>query len=179
MSILKIFITYVKIGFMAFGGGYVMLPLIESQFVMKQKTISAEEVYKLFALAQSMPGILAVNMAMFLGYRLNKIKGAIAAGIGVMLPSILVITIIAAFFNRFADISWVQSIFRGLNIAVVVTIFQALWSMAKKSIYDIFTLIIFLFVLVAYLVTGFNPVIFTILGSIAGLLLAGRSNRHA
>ena len=97
MTLLKIFLTYFKIGCMAFGGGYVMLPLIENEFVKKQQIIEAEEVYKLFALAQSLPGIVAVNMAVFLGHRLAKTKGAVAAAVGVMLPSIIIITVIAAF----------------------------------------------------------------------------------
>lgn len=178
MSILNIFITYVKIGCMAFGGGYVMLPLIENQFVFKKNIISTEEVCKLFALAQSMPGIFAVNMAIFLGYHLRKTRGALAAAFGVMLPSIVIITIIAAFFDQFAQLPWVQSIFRGLNIAVLVIIAQALWKMAKTSITDKITFAIFLFVLAVYLITGFNPVFFTIFGCIAGLLLAGRRD-HA
>lgn len=178
MSILHLFLTYMKIGFMAFGGGYVMLPLIENEFVIRRNVISAEELFKLFALAQSMPGILAVNMAIFLGYQLRKTGGALAAAAGVMLPSILIITIIAAFFDRFAELPWVQSIFHGLNIAVLAIIAQALWKMAKVSIKDKMTFVIFLFVLAAYLITGFNPVFFTLFGCMAGLLLAGRS-KHA
>lgn len=179
MSILKIFLTYVKIGFLAFGGGYVMLPLLESEFVTKRKVFEAEEVYRYFALAQSFPGILAVNVSVFLGYRQHKIKGALAAALGVLLPAILVVLVIAVFFNRFADLPWVQRIFRGMNIAIVVIIAQALWKMAKTSISDKITFGIFAAVLAAYLITGFNPVIFTVLGCIIGYVLAGRSKHHA
>lgn len=178
MSILNLFLTYVKIGFMAFGGGYVMLPLIENEFVHKHGVLREEEVYKLFALAQSMPGILAVNMAIFLGHQLRKTGGALVAAAGIMFPSILIITIIAAFFGRFAELPWIQSIFHGLNIAVLAIIAQALWKMAKTGIRDKVTFILFLFVLTAYLITGLNPVFFTLFGCIAGLLLAGRS-KHA
>lgn len=178
MSILRLFLTYVKIGFMAFGGGYVMLPLIEKEFVAKNGVLTQEEIYKLFALAQSMPGILAVNMAIFLGHRLGKTKGALMAAAGIMAPSILVITVIAAFFDRFAELAWVQSTFHGLNIAVLAIIAQALWKMAKTGIRDKVTFGLFLFVLTAYLITGLNPVFFTLFCCIAGLLLAGRS-KHA
>ncbi|HMM05178.1 MAG TPA: chromate transporter [Clostridiales bacterium] len=178
MSILNLFLTYVKIGFMAFGGGYVMLPLIENEFVVKRGVLLEEDVYKLFALAQSMPGILAVNMAIFLGYQLRKTRGALMAAAGIMFPSILIITIIAAFFDHFAELPWVQSIFHGLNIAVLAIIAQALWKIAKTGIKDKVTFALFLFVLAAYLITGLNPVFFTLFGCIAGLLLAGRS-KHA
>lgn len=179
MSLFKIFITYFKIGCMAFGGGYVMLPLIESEFVRKLNIIEAEEVYKLFALAQSLPGIVAVNMAVFLGHRLAKTGGAFVAAVGVMLPSIIIITIVAAFFDRFADLPAVQSIFRGLNIAVLAIIAQALWKMIRTGLTDKITVCVFLAVFLGYIITGFNPVIFTVAGALAGFLLAGRGENHA
>ncbi|MGN1012138.1 MAG: chromate transporter [Clostridia bacterium] len=179
MTLLKIFLTYFKIGCMAFGGGYVMLPLIENEFVKKQQIIETEEVYKLFALAQSLPGIVAVNMAVFLGHRLAKTKGAVSAAVGVMLPSIIIITVIAAFFGRFAEIPAVQSVFRGLNIAVLAIIAQALWKMMKTGLKDKITIGIFLAVFLGYVITGFNPVLFTIAGALAGFLLAGRGEKHA
>lgn len=179
MSTFKIFLTYIKIGALAFGGGYVMLPLIENEFVKNLNVIEAEEVYELFSLSQTMPGIVAVNMAVFLGHRLRGVKGALAGAIGVMLPSIAIITVIAAFFDRFVDLPWVQSIFRGLNIAVLAIIAQALWKMAKSGIKDICTLSIFLLILAANLITGLNPVIFAVAGVFAGLLFAERRNPHA
>lgn len=179
MSLFKIFLTYFKIGCMAFGGGYVMLPLIENEFVKRHKIIEAEEVYKLFALAQSLPGIVAVNMAVFLGHRLAKIGGAFVAAVGVMLPSIIIITVIAAFFDRFADLPAVQSIFRGLNITVLAIIAQALWKMIKTGLTDKVTISIFLTVFLGYIITGFNPVIFTVAGALAGFLLAGRGTKNA
>lgn len=179
MKLFNIFLTYFKIGCMAFGGGYVMLPLIENEFIKKQQLIEAQEAYELFALAQSLPGIVAVNMAVFLGHRLEGTKGAIAAAIGVMLPSILIITVIAAFFNRFAEIPAVQRIFHGLNIAVLAIIAQALWKMLKTGLKDKVTITIFLGVFLGYMITGFNPVLFTIAGALAGFLLAERREKHA
>lgn len=178
MSVFKIFLTYIKIGSMAFGGGYVMLPLIENEFVRGLKIIEAEEAYELFALAQTMPGIVAVNMAVFLGYRLRGVKGAIAGALGVMLPSVVIITVIAAFFDRFANLPWVQSIFRGLNIAVLVIIARALWTMAKSGIKDKYTFGIFITVFAGYILTGINPVIFAVAASLVGLYLTGRRGQH-
>ncbi len=174
MSVFAIFLTYLKIGCMAFGGGYVMLPLIESEFVKRLEIIEAEEVYELFALAQSLPGVIAVNMAVFLGHRLGGFKGAVAAACGVMIPAIVIITVIAAFFRCFAEIPAVQSVFNGLNIAVLAIIAQALWKMAKSGVKDVFTAAIFVIVAAGSLLTGFNPVFFAIGGTLAGLILAGR-----
>ncbi len=174
MSLFTLFITYIKIGAQAFGGGYAMLPLIENAFVTKHRLIGEDELYRLFALSQSLPGLIAVNMAIFLGHRLRGFAGAVVAACGVILPSIVIITLIAAFFRRFADIDAVQRVFRGLNIAVLVIIAHALWKMAKKGLTDIVTMLIFAVVTAASLLTDFNPVFFAIGGALAGLLLAGR-----
>ena len=179
VSIGKIFFTYIKIGLMAFGGGYVMLPLIEAEFVNRQKIIEAQEVYRLFSLAQTLPGIVAANMAIFLGYRLRGIKGALAAVFGVILPSIVIITVIASFFTNFIDIPVVQSAFRGLNIAVPVIIAKALWKMAKTNITDKITFGVFITVFVLYLVTGLSPIIFAIIAVIFGLVIGERRDSNA
>lgn len=179
MSVFKIFLSYFKIGCMAFGGGYSMLPLLEKEFAEKNRAIDRDALYELFALSMSLPGIIAVNMAMFLGHRLRGYKGAVAAACGVILPSILMITIIATFFHRFSDLPAVQSCFKGLNIAVLAIIAQALWKMLKKGIRDKVTFGIFLGVLVGYLVTGWNPVLFTIAGTLVGLAFLGRRERRA
>lgn len=177
-SLWRIFITYIKIGMMAFGGGAVMLPLIEQEFSHRLHLVEEDKVCELFALAQSIPGIIAINMAIILGHRLRGWKGALAAAIGVMLPSIVIITVIAAFFDQFADIPWVQRIFRGLNVAVLVIIAQAVLKLAKNGIKDKVTFALFAIVLIVYLITGANPAIFTVAGAFAGLLLSGRRERH-
>lgn len=179
MSVFKIFTSYFKIGCMAFGGGYTMLPLIEKEFVQKNNFIEKDTLYELFALSMSLPGIIAVNMAMFLGHQLRGIRGSLAAACGVMLPSIIIITIIASFFHSFSDIPAVQSVFNGLNIAVLAIIAQALWGLLKKGIQDKVTFCIFLGVFLGYLITGLNPVLFTIAGTLVGLLAIGRRDRHA
>ena len=178
MSLLQLFFIYIKIGAQSFGGGYTMLPLIENEFVKKRQVIEEDELYRLFALSQSLPGLIAVNLAIFLGHRLRGVGGALVAAGGVILPSIVIITLIAAFFRRFADIPAVQHVFHGLNIAVLVIIAQALWKMAKTGLTDVVTMLIFAVVTAASLLTDFNPVFFAIGGALAGLLLAGREVEH-
>lgn len=179
MTLLQIFFSYFKIGCLAFGGGYTMLPLIEKEFVDKRGSIQKDDLYELFALSMSLPGIIAVNMAMFLGHRICGTKGSIVAACGVMLPSILIISVIASFFHSFSEIPAVQSAFHGLNIAVLAIIAQALWKLLQKGIQDKVTFFIFLGVFLGYLITGFNPVLFTIAGTLVGLLFLGRRDRHA
>ena len=179
MSIFQIFFSYFKIGCMAFGGGYTMLPLVEKEFVQKHKIIEQEALYELFALSMSLPGLIAVNMAMFLGHKIKGYRGSIAAALGAMLPSILIITVIASLFHSFSDIPAVQSAFKGLNIAVLAIIAQALWQLMKKGIRDKVTFGIFLGVFLGYIITGFNPVLFTIAGTLIGLFFLGRRDRHA
>lgn len=177
MTLLNIFTTYIKIGFMAFGGGYAMLPILEKEFVEKRQWITDDQLMEDFALAGSLPGIIAVNTATFLGYRLRGVRGGIVAALGVIIPSILIITIIAAFFQNFANIPWVQSIFRGLNIAIIVLLISAVIKMWKRGVKDIITFIIFGITVAAYLITGLNPVLLVLAGAIAGLILAGRGQK--
>lgn len=177
MTLFKLFITYIKIGFMAFGGGFAMLPILQREFVEKRHWLSEEELIDDFALANSLPGIIAVNTATFLGYRLKGVKGGITAAVGVIIPSILTITIIAAFFQNFAELAWVQRIFKGLNIAIIVLLVSAVIKMWQRGIIDIITFIICAVVVTLYLLTGFNPVFFIIAGALAGLILAGRGQK--
>lgn len=162
---------------MAFGGGFAMLPILQREFVEKRHWLSEEELIDDFALANSLPGIIAVNTATFLGYRLKGVKGGITAAVGVIIPSILTITIIAAFFQNFAELAWVQKIFKGLNIAIIVLLVSAVIKMWQRGIIDIITFIICAVVVTVYLLTGFNPVFFIIAGALAGLILAGRGQK--
>lgn len=177
MTLFNIFSTYLKVGFLAFGGGYAMLPILEKEFVVRRQWLTDAELLADFAIANSLPGIIAVNTATFLGYRLKGIKGGLVAALGMIIPSILIITIIAAFFQNFADIPWVQRAFHGLNIAIIVLLVDTIVKMWRRGIRDIITFIIFAAVIITYLLTGLNPVIFVILGAIAGLTLAGRRQK--
>lgn len=174
MKTLHIFLTYFKIGCFTFGSGYTMLPLLERELIDKQKWIDNDTLYNYFALAQSVPGIVAVNTATFLGYRMKGFLGAFAAAMGMILPSLILITIIAAFFHNLADYEIVQKIFRGLNIAITALLVKTLWTMGRRSIKDIVTATIFGAALLVNIIWGVNPIYFIICGGILGLLLAGR-----
>lgn len=116
------FKTFFKIGLFTLGGGYAMIPVIEAEVVDKRKWVSREDFLDIIAMAQSCPGVLAINVSVFIGYKLNKIKGALCTCLGTALPSFLIILAIAMFFHQFEDNKVVAAIFRGIRPAVVALI---------------------------------------------------------
>lgn len=125
-----LFFTFVKIGMFTIGGGYAMIPLIEREVVSKG-WLSKEDFIDLFAVTQSLPGIFAVNISIFVGYKLKKLRGALFCALGTILPSFLIILVIALFFNRFQDNVWVMRMFNGIRPAVVALILVPCLSAAK------------------------------------------------
>ena len=113
------FKTFFKIGIFTLGGGYAMIPLIEEEVVNNKKWVSRDEMLDLIAIAQSCPGVFAINIATFIGYKLRKTRGAICTTLGTAMPSFLIILAIAMFFSQFKDNKVVAAIFRGIRPAVV------------------------------------------------------------
>jgi len=116
-----LFLTFMKIGAFTIGGGYAMLPLIQRE-VVDRGWMTKEDFIDLFSVAQSLPGIFAVNIAIFVGYKLKKVRGGIICALGSILPSFLIILAIALFFTQFKDNEWVEKAFKGLRPAVVALI---------------------------------------------------------
>ena len=131
-SLLELFWVFAKIGAFTLGGGYAMIALIEREVVSKRKWMSIEEFAQSLAIAQSTPGLLAVNISIFVGYSLFKERGSIVATLGASLPSFLIILIIAFFFGGYRDNIYVERFFRGVRPAVVALIASAVFSMTKK-----------------------------------------------
>ncbi len=129
----KSFKTFFKIGAFTLGGGYAMIPLIEAEVVEKKKWVSKEEFVDMLAIAQSCPGVFAINISVFIGYKLRKMRGAICTALGTALPSFLIILLIAMFFNQFEDNATVQAMFRGIRPAVVALIAAPTFSLAKTT----------------------------------------------
>ncbi len=118
---LTLFLTFLKIGLFTIGGGYAMLPLIERDVVNKG-WMTKEEFIDIFAVAQSLPGIFAMNISVFVGYRLRKVPGSLVCALGTVLPSFCIILAIALFFTHMEDNVWVEKMFKGLRPAVVALI---------------------------------------------------------
>lgn len=135
-----LFLTFAKIGAFTFGGGYAMISIIEDECVEKRKWITAEELATVTVIAESTPGPIAINCATFTGYKTAGVSGALAATIGMVLPSFLIIYLISLFFDNFLEITLVANAFRGIKIAVGILIARAaimLWRKKKKK--DIFS----------------------------------------
>ncbi len=127
------FKTYFKIGMFTLGGGYAMIPIIEAEVVDKYKWVSKEEFLDLIAISQSCPGVFAINISIFIGYKLRKTAGAVSCALGTALPSFLIILAIAMFFHQFQDNPIVASIFRGIRPAVVALIAVPTFKLAKSA----------------------------------------------
>ena len=131
-ALLELFLTFAWIGSFTFGGGYAMIPLIENACVSKKGWITHEEMTDIAVIAESTPGPIAINCATYVGMKKKGIPGAVAATLGVILPSFLIILLISFFFDRFLEIKWVASAFRGIKIAVGILIVDAAVRMIVK-----------------------------------------------
>lgn len=129
----QLFTTFFKIGAFTFGGGYAMIPLIEEEVVEKNKWIEKSEFLDLIAIAQSCPGVFAINISTFIGYKLRGNKGAACSALGTALPSFLLLLLIAMFFHRVMDVKWVAAMFRGIRPAVVALIAVPTFNLAKNA----------------------------------------------
>jgi len=127
------FRTFFRIGMFTLGGGYAMIPIIEAEVVDKHKWVSKEEFLDLIAIAQSCPGVFAINISIFIGYKLCRLRGALATALGTALPSFIIILLIAMFFHRFQDNPVVESIFKGIRPAVVALIAVPTFNLAKSA----------------------------------------------
>lgn len=127
------FSTFFKIGLFTIGGGYAMIPLIEREVVGRHGWIDQREFADLLAVAQSVPGVFAVNMAIFIGYKHAGLRGSIVAALGTVLPSFLIILGIALFFQRFKEYALVENIFKGIRPAVVALIAVPTFNVARTA----------------------------------------------
>lgn len=165
----EIFVSFFKIGLFTFGGGYAMIPLIEKEIVEEKKWVRKEEITDILAVAQSIPGAVAINTATFIGFKIFGKKGALAATFGVILPSFIIISIIAAFFNKFGDNQVVKSAFAGIRPAVVALIAFAAVKIGKSSAKDKTGLILTFAALVLVVAFDIHAILVIIGGVVFGL----------
>lgn len=130
---MKQFLTFFKIGLFTIGGGYAMIPMIEEEIVDKHHWISKEEFIDMIAICQSCPGVFAINISIFIGYKIKKFPCALVSSLGTALPSFLIILLIAIFFHQFEDNHIIAAIFRGLRPAVVALIAIPVFTLAQKA----------------------------------------------
>ena len=147
-----------------------MIPLIEEEVVNRHRWVSREEMLDLIAIAQSCPGVFAINIAIFIGYKLNKVRGAIATSLGTALPSFLIILIIAMFFHQFEDNKVVAAMFRGIRPAVVALIAVPTFNLGKRAQLNKFTIWIPIISALAIWLLGVSPIWIIILAGIGGYI---------
>ena len=170
------FKTFFRIGGFTIGGGYAMIPLIESEVVEKHKWLNKEEFLDIIAIAQSCPGVFAINMSVFIGYKKRRLAGAICSALGTALPSFIIILLIAMFLGGFRDNSYVEAAFKGLRPAVVALIAVPFVRMLKPLRWPM----VFLALAVALLIwqTGFSPIWLILSGILAGVAEVLIKNRR-
>jgi len=130
--------VFFKIGLFTFGGGLAMLPMLTEELSVKRQWVSRDELIDYFAIGQCTPGIIAVNVATFVGYKKQSVIGAVCATLGMIIPSILVITVLALFFSNFADAPSVKKAFSGINIAVAALLTKVVVTFIKKAVHNVF-----------------------------------------
>ena len=171
---LDMFLTFAKVGVCTFGGGYAMLPILQREVVEKKGWATEEELADYFAIGQCTPGVIAVNTATFIGYKFKGRLGGVTTTLGVVFPSVVIITIIAAFIASFADIPVVQHAMGGVNACVVAMIASSVLKLGKSAIKDWVTAGIFLGVLCLAFVLDLSPVLLVVLAGAAGWLARWR-----
>ena len=156
---------------MTFGGGYAMLPILQREVVDNKGWATEEELMDYFAIGQCTPGVIAVNTATFIGQKYKGTIGAIFTTLGVVFPSLVIISLLAGVIEAFSHLVWVQNAFGGIRICVCVLITNAVVKLFKKAILDIPTLVIFLIVALGSVLLDLSPVLFVVLSAVAGIVL--------
>lgn len=167
----NLFITFAKVGVMTFGGGMAMLPILQREVVQNKGWATDEELTDYFAIGQCTPGIIAVNTATFIGQKQRGVLGGIVATLGMVFPSLVIITALAGLITNFAHVAWVQHAFAGIRVVVCVLIFNAVLKLWKSAVHDVWGALLFAAVLAATLLTGLSPVVYVLLSAVAGIVI--------
>lgn len=138
----SLFASFFKIGLVTFGGGLAMLPILKRDLVDSKGWLTEDEILDYFAIGQSTPGVIAVNVATFVGYKRAGVIGSVFSTSGIVFPSLIIISLIAAFVSNFNELVWVQKALKGINVAVSVLLVKAVFSFGKKTVFDICTFLI-------------------------------------
>lgn len=170
-SLWQLFVTFFKTGLFTFGGGYAMIAILHDELVDKKKWLTNQDMLDLIVVAESTPGVIAVNAATSIGYKTRGVLGAIIATLGVVLPSFLIISVLSYLINAFQSNIWYQSAFKGIQACVTVLVVNAFTKMFKQIENDLFNYVAFVVAFVVAALTKFNVIFLIILGGVCGLLI--------
>ena len=167
----ELFLAFARVGVMTFGGGYAMIPILEREIVDRHGWATEEELMDYYAVGQCTPGVIAVNTATFIGYKLAGTVGGVVASLGIVFPSVIIITLIAGILTSFSEVPAVKSAFAGIRVCVCVLIFNAVLKLWKSAVKDRPALVIFILVLGLSMFFNISPVVFVLFCGAAGIAL--------
>ena len=170
VSLWQLFITFFKTGLFTFGGGYAMISLLEEELVAHKKWITSEDMLDMLVIAESTPGVIAVNTATSVGYRVRGVLGAIIATLGVVLPSFLIITALTFFLNEFSDNRWYQAAFTGIQACVTILIVNAFVKLARQIERTWFSVLLLVAAFGVAVFTNFDVIFIILIGGVLGVV---------
>lgn len=173
-KLLELYASFFKIGGLTFGGGLAALPMLKKEIVENKKWVNEEELLDIYAIGQCTPGIIAVNAATFIGYKRARTSGGIAATLGVISPSLIIILVIASLLNNYMDNPILLHAFAGIRIVVCALMLSTVVAMAKKGITDKFGAALFVITLLLALFTPIPTVALVLLAGLAGVIVKSR-----
>lgn len=170
LNLLKLYGLFFKMGLFTFGGGYAMLPILQSEIVNKRKWITKEELLNYYSIGQCTPGIIAVNSASFIGYKRQGISGLISATLGVVSPSLIIIIFVATLLNTYMNNSYLQHAFAGIRLSVIALIISTVCDMWKNAIKDVRCYLIFFVTTALLLLFDLSAVMVIILAALSTIV---------
>ena len=172
-ELINLYLVWFKMGLFTFGGGYAMLPMIQREVVEKYRWATEDEIMDYYAIGQCTPGIIAVNTATFVGYKVKGIAGGIFAPLGVISPSLVIISIIAAFLTNFQELVVVQQALSGIRISVCILMAVSIYKLAKKSVGDLFGVVLCAAAFLLSYFTSISTVLLVVAAAVCGLIKGG------
>lgn len=182
-QILILFLTFLKVGALTFGGGYAMIPIINKEVVEKRKWLQQSEILDILAISESTPGPIAINTATYVGFRVAGFWGSFFATLGLAIPSFVIILIVSMFYEKFMTLSIIQSAFKGIRAGVIILLINAVIKLSKSVKFDLMAIILFIVTALGILVTTFLNIklsigsfsislslLFILLGIIVGII---------
>ena len=170
-ELLEIYLMFFRMGAVTFGGGYAMLPILRREIIESRHWMDEEAIMDYYALSQGLPGIISVNVAVFIGYYRKKVPGALAAALGVVSPCVIIISLINFLLAGYQDNIYVRHALAGISVCVVALILDAILSLWKKGVKDIPCVLICLFSFVVSAFTKFSPILLVVLCALMGIAI--------
>lgn len=176
---LDLFLTFAKIGVMTFGGGMAMLPMLQREIAETKKWANEAELADYYAIGQCTPGIIAVNTATFVGNKMAGVAGGIVATLGIVFPSLVIITTLASVISRYSHLPIVVNAFAGIQVAVCVLILNAVVRLMKSSVVDRLTGVLFVLILLGSCIFDVSPVVFVLIAAGIGIIAKAKEGAKA